>query len=65
MSVTVKSLKQNGSLKEEINALSKDFDRLGSKLQRNEAQTKNGLGRLDGSSNTETQNNLRVLQQVL
>ena len=39
---TVKSLKkENDSLKEQINALSKDFDRLWSKLQRNEAQTEN------------------------
>jgi chromosome segregation ATPase len=59
MSVTVKSLKkENDSLKEQINALSKDFDRLRSKLQRNEAQTENGQGRQVGSPNEEIRNNL-------
>jgi prefoldin subunit 5 len=59
MSVTIKSLKkENDSVKEQINALSKDFDRLRSGLQRNEAQTKNGQGRQDRSPNAEIQNNL-------
>ena len=59
MSVTVKSLKkENDSLKEQMNALSKDFDLLQSGLQRSEAQTKNGQGRQDGRPNAEIQNNL-------
>ena len=64
MSVTIKSLKkENDSVKEQINALSKDFDRLRSGLQRNEAQTKNGQGRQDGSPNAEIQNNLEFYSQ--